>query len=86
MPDDEWKARRDRAVLAAFETGRPVFGDTDGELRFDDGDREPVPDDVGRDGKVIDDFAGEVQQPPSTPPTAKLSWRTRLWRWLGGGR
>ena len=47
MNDDEWKARRDRAILAAFQTGRPVFADTDGELRYDDGDRELLDAEVG---------------------------------------
>jgi len=45
--DDEWDKRRDRAILAAFQTGRPVFADTDGELRYVDGIGEQVPADVG---------------------------------------
>ena len=47
MTDDEWEKQRSRAVLAAFQTGRPVFADTDGELRYADGTREQLPTDVG---------------------------------------
>ena len=47
MTDDAWEKQRQRAVLAAFQTGRPVFADTDGELRFVDGAKELVPADVG---------------------------------------
>lgn len=47
MTDDEWEKQRSRAVLAAFQTGRPVFADTDGELRYADGARDQVPADVG---------------------------------------
>lgn len=43
MTDDEWQRHRSSAISAAFLTGRPVFADTDGTLRFADGDREPVP-------------------------------------------
>lgn len=46
MTDDEWEKLRARAISTEFETGRPVFDDTDGVLRFSDGAREEVPDDV----------------------------------------
>ena len=46
MTDDEWEKLRARAITIAFETGRPVFADTDGVLRFTDGAREEVPADV----------------------------------------
>ena len=47
MTDDEWEKQRSRAVLAAFQTGRPVFADTDGELRYADGTGEQLPTDIG---------------------------------------
>ena len=47
MTDDEWEQQRRRTILAAFQTGRPVFADTDGVLRYTDGSREEVPADVG---------------------------------------
>jgi hypothetical protein len=36
-------ALEERAVRAAFETGRPVFADSDGRLQFCDGEQEDVP-------------------------------------------
>ena len=42
MTDDEYEQRRKRAILAAFQTGRPVFADSEGELRYADGDRAPL--------------------------------------------
>jgi hypothetical protein len=48
VTDDDWEEQRNRAILAAFQTGRTVFADTDGELRFADGNQEAVPEDVGR--------------------------------------
>ena len=50
MTDEEWEKQRNRAVTAAFQTGRPVFADTDGELRYADGAKETVPAEAG-DGK-----------------------------------
>ena len=47
MTDEEWEKQRTRAVMAAFQTGRPVFADTDGELRYADQARERLPADVG---------------------------------------
>lgn len=47
MTDDDWEEQRNRAILAAFQTGRTVFADTEGELRFADGNQEAVPQDVG---------------------------------------
>ena len=43
MTDDEWELKRNRAILAAFQTGRPVFADSDGEMRYIDGDGESLP-------------------------------------------
>ena len=45
--DDEWEARRTRAILRALQTGRPVFADTDGEMRYGDGAGERLADEVG---------------------------------------
>ena len=47
MTNEEWERQRIRAIMGAFQTGRPVFADTDGELRYGDGDREKVAADVG---------------------------------------
>ena len=51
MTDEEWEKRRTRAVLTAFQTGRPVFADTDGVLRYTDGAKETVPADAAGVGK-----------------------------------
>lgn len=45
MTDDDWDRHRDRAIMAALQTGRAVLADTDGELRYADGNREPLADD-----------------------------------------
>ena len=47
MTDDDWEQQRQRAILAAFQTGRPVFADTTGEMRHVDGACEPLAGDVG---------------------------------------
>jgi len=47
VTDDAWDKQRSRAIMAAFQTGRPVFADTDGEMRYVDGDREKLSEDVG---------------------------------------
>ena len=47
MTNEEWERQRVRAIMGAFQTGRRVFADNEGELRYADGDREPVPVDVG---------------------------------------
>lgn len=48
MNDDEYELHRNQAILAALQTGRPVFADNEGELRFVvDGAGEPLPADVG---------------------------------------
>lgn len=47
MTDEEWDKQRHRAILAAFQTGRPVFADTEGVLRYADGSKEPLAADVG---------------------------------------
>lgn len=73
MTDDDWEKRRNRSILAAFQTGRPVFGDTDGVLRYADGDGEPLPDDVGVPKGAA--FEAAIQEAPIQP-----SWWERLWR------
>jgi hypothetical protein len=70
--DDAWEQQRKRAILAAFQTGRPVFADTDGEMRYADGDHEPLAADVG------------MPKTPLPNATVKLSWWARLRRRLGG--
>jgi hypothetical protein len=72
MTDDEYEQHRNRAILAAFQTGRPVFADSDGEIRYADGDKEPLADDVG------------VPKTPLSSAAIQLTWRQRMWRWLGG--
>lgn len=69
MTDDEWEVVRRRAILAAFETGRPVFADSDGVLRHADGAQETIDDEVG------------AAFPAAPRP---LSWWGRLKRWLRG--
>ena len=73
MTDDKWERRKERAILAAFQTGRSVWADSDGELRYADGDQEPLAADVG--------------MPKDSIPGASLmkrSWWTRVKRWIGG--
>lgn len=53
MTDDDWEEQRNRAILAAFQTGRTVFADTDGKLHFADGNQEAAPADVGLARKPI---------------------------------
>jgi hypothetical protein len=52
VTDEEWEKQRTRAVMAAFQTGRPVFADTEGELRYTDGSHERVPANVGTEASV----------------------------------
>lgn len=72
MTDDEWEKRRDRVILAAFQTGRPVFADSDGEMRYADGDREPLEPHEG------------VTAQPVPGARVRISWWRRLWIRLGG--
>jgi hypothetical protein len=71
VTDDEWEEQRKRAVLAAFQTGRPVFADTDGAMRYADGDHEVLADDVG------------VAKTPLPVAAVKLTWWERLKRRFG---
>lgn len=64
MTDDEWAKRRDRAISAAFQTGRPVFADTAGELRYGDGDCEVVSN-VGTD-------VGSMEPIPQASPSLSV--------------
>lgn len=81
MTDEEWEQRRDRAISAAFQTGRPVFADTDGKLRYADGDREPIAADVG----VVEDSPAKEPPVKESLPRAPVwtSWWSRVKRWLG---
>lgn len=67
MSDPDWEARRSRAVMAAMQTGRPVFVGADGIMRFGDGAQEPVGDELGYIGKWVPIAA-----------TVRPSWWTRL--------
>ena len=68
MTDEEWEKQRERTIATSIQTGRPVVANADDELRFADGDRERVPDNVG-----------VVMQPL---PTAVLATHTRrAFRW-----
>lgn len=67
----EWEKIRSRTILTAFQTGRPVFANTEGELRYADGDCEPVGDEVG------------VPKAPLPDATVKISWWARLKRRFG---
>jgi hypothetical protein len=40
--NEEREKQRSRAITVAFKTGRPVFADTDGMLRYTDGAKESV--------------------------------------------
>ena len=53
MNGPEWDKQRERAILAVFQTGRPVFTDSDGQLRYTDGAGEPVAEDVGFPGRIF---------------------------------
>ena len=72
MTDDEWEKRRDRAIAAAFQTGRPVFADNEGELRYVDGAKESLADDAG------------MPKTPLPPAVVKIHLWTRVKRWLAG--
>lgn len=72
MTDDEWEQQRSRAVLAAFQTGRAVCADSEGELRYADGDHARIVDDVG------------VPKTPIPEVLVSRSWWTRAKRWLRG--
>lgn len=77
MTDEDWEKRRERSILAAFQTGRPVFSDTEGELRYADGDCEPLPDDVGVPNV-------EVATATAHETSIQLSWWGRLKRRIRG--
>lgn len=73
MDDETWEKQRVRSILAAIQTGRRVFADSDGVLRYADGDREPLADDVG------------LSKEPLPLAKVKLSLWSRVWRWIRGG-
>jgi hypothetical protein len=77
VTDDDWERHRDRSILAAFQTGRPVFGDANGVLRYADGDREPLADDVGLP-------RGEMPRATAHELPIQLSWWKRLKRRFRG--
>ena len=77
MNDPEWDKQRERAIWAAFQTGRPVFADSDGELRYADGEGEAVAQDVGLPKEE------DSSQTTAVGHRSGPSWWTRLWRWWG---
>jgi len=72
VTDDAWELLRKRAIMVAFETGRPVHADSEGDLRFADGGHELVDADVGSTRK------------PIPAAVVRRTWWTRVRRWLGG--
>lgn len=74
MSDDAWEQRRTRAILAAFQTGRSVWADSDGVLRYADGAEEAVPDDVG------------IPKGAIAQATISRSWWARVKQWWLRGR
>ena len=73
MNDDEWQSQRERAIWAAIKSGRPVFADTEGELYYVDGAREPLGPEAGVTAREI-------------PAPLRISWWKRVRSWLGGRR
>jgi hypothetical protein len=69
MDDQEWQKHRARSILATFQTGRPVFADSDGVLRYLDGKREPVEDHIGHT---------HTEPAPLPKATLKATWWQRL--------
>jgi hypothetical protein len=68
VTDDEWKQRRKHAFEAVFQSGRPVFADSEGAFHYADGGREQ-----------LSDSAAELPIPELTPPPP---WWARVIRWL----
>jgi hypothetical protein len=66
MTDEEWEQHRNKAIMAAFTSGRTVFADTDGEMKYYD--------DAG--GEVVE------KQQPLPKANIKLSWWKQLLSWL----
>jgi hypothetical protein len=71
MSYDDWDKYRSRAIMTAMQTGRPVFADSEGVMRFADGDKEPVGGDVGWTGQGV------------PVATVKVSWWARLKQMFG---
>lgn len=72
MTNDEWEKLRIRSIMAAFQTGRPVLADSDGQLRYTDSQREQVAADVGVEKQAI---PRAMTQTPS--------WWSRAKCWIG---
>lgn len=73
MTDDEFEQRRERAILAAMQTVRPVFADSEGRMRYADGDREALADEVGV----------PVAPMPQATVRVRSTWWGRVKWWLG---
>lgn len=66
MNDNEWEQHRNRAIMEAFNTGRTVFADSDGELKYFD----------EKGGNV------DPPKEPLPKANIKLSWWKQLLSWL----
>lgn len=78
MTDDEWSKQRDRAVMAAFQTGRPVFADNAGELRYVDGSGEQVPEEIGQASERV----VQVAEVPRATSLAVRAQRASHWAFV----
>ena len=78
MTDDAWEKQRVRAILTAFQTGRPVFADNAGELRYVDGSGEQVPEEIGQaSGRVV-----RVAEVPRATALAVRAQRASHWAFV----
>jgi hypothetical protein len=77
VSDAEWELKKNRAVLTAFQTGRPVFADSEGELRFVDGDGEPV--------SVPDEAGVPVEKLPRAKVALRKAARASYWAAVTAG-
>jgi hypothetical protein len=66
MTDEEWEQHRNRAMMEAFTTGRSVFADNTGKLKYYDGAGEDV----------------DPPAQPLPKANIRLSWWKQLLSWL----
>ena len=79
MTDDAWEKQRVRAILTAFQTGRPVFADNAGELRYVDGSGEQVPEEIGQAAGRV---ARGAEPLPRATALAVRAQRAARWAFL----
>lgn len=70
MTDEEWEKHRNRTISLAFSTGRPIMGDSEGNLKYAD-TGEPV--DVNATPKLT----------PKVSVIERKSWWQRFKDWIG---